>query len=102
MIKGLYSIYDKKACFYVAPFSARNDAEAVRSVTQALRDPNTQLAQHPEDFHLVTIGSFDDNTSEISYSPPHVIVECSALAQEAKPYTLNLTPQTAEIDPPIE
>lgn len=99
MIKGLYSIYDKKACFYVAPFCCRNDAEAIRSVTQALRDPNTQLSQHPEDYHLVTLGSYDDNTSEISYSPPHVIIECSVLAQETQQhYTLNLQPQTSEIE----
>lgn len=98
MIKSLYTVFDKKASFYVNPFCARSEGEAIRMIEQALRDPNTSIHQHPEDFQLVHIGSFDDNTSEIQYSPPHIIAEAADLkTQVLQDFA---TPPTAYVETP--
>lgn len=80
MIKQIYSIYDKKASFYLTPFVMHNDEEAVRAlVTTMASAPELPLATNPEDYQLAKIGNFDDSTSEIEYGPVTIIAEVNAL-----------------------
>jgi len=62
MIKFLFSVYDSKARAYGNPFTAARQELAIRDFTTAVRDPDTQLHKFPEDFTLVEIGEFDDET----------------------------------------
>lgn len=66
MIKFLYSVYDSKARAYGNPFVSVRQEMAVRDFTAAVRDPSTQLNKFPEDFTLVEIGEFDDETCVFS------------------------------------
>lgn len=55
----MYSVYDRKARTYAAPFSADSDAAAVRMFTQAVMSDDIALSQYPADFDLCKIGTFD-------------------------------------------
>lgn len=54
-----YAIYDKKALSFATPFFAVNDDVAMRSFEDLVRDRRSLVSQHPEDFALHLVGSFD-------------------------------------------
>lgn len=74
---NLYSIFDRKMGVYLAPFPSRGDVDATRSLVSGLSHPdvkNTPLGQHPEDFDLVKIGVFNDETGEIGRLGPEIVI----------------------------
>lgn len=71
MITKLYSVYDVQAGVFLPMFQARADGEAVRSVVQAAQDkrPGNMLAEYPDQFTLMVLGTFDDTTGVITPYP---------------------------------
>jgi len=63
-----YSLYDTKVSTFGNPFCAQSDGAAVRMVIDAAGDPNTMLHKHPVDFVLYYLGTFDEDTGEVSGS----------------------------------
>lgn len=66
MNNQIYAVYDRKAQYYLPPFTARGDAEAIRSFTEVVVTGETPLSQYPSDFDLVKIGSFHLETGVLS------------------------------------
>lgn len=66
MILHAFSVYDAKADLYSPPFFMAAIGLAVRSFTDAVNDPGTQLHRHPDDFFLRLIGSFEDSRGELA------------------------------------
>ena len=64
MIVRLYSVQDLKVGFG-APYSAPNDAVAVRSFTAAVNDPQTTLHDFPQDYRLWYIADLDTDTGAV-------------------------------------
>lgn len=62
---GVFCIYDIKAESYLPPFTAMNDAMALRMVATAANDESSTFHQHAEDYSLWRIGSFDQNSGMI-------------------------------------
>lgn len=60
-----YAIHDKKALSFATPFFAVNDEVAMRSFEDLVRDRRSLVAQHPEDFALHFVGSFDPDTGKL-------------------------------------
>nr|DAI99412.1 MAG TPA: DNA binding protein [Microviridae sp.] len=80
MLIRLYSVYDRVAQVYSEPFSAVNDATALRSFTIAQSSPESMLYSSPADFQLWYIGSLDNNSGELlSYddlaTEPHKVCD---------------------------
>lgn len=69
MESKVYTCYDSKTEIYMTPFMARNMGEALRSFQDAVNDPKTTISQHPEDYTLFEIASYDDSTG--TYKPHH-------------------------------
>lgn len=65
MILGIYTVFDRKAGAHLQPFYARSDAEAMRMIKETLLSGKSKLCAFPEDFHLYSLGDFDDQTGEI-------------------------------------
>ncbi len=63
-MQNLYSIKDKKIGFN-SPFTAPNNYAAIRMFADTVKDENSMLAKHPEDYELYKLGSFNDDTGEI-------------------------------------
>ena len=61
----LYSILDKKAKAFGAPFTSVNDQVAMRTVQSNLMQGTSELALHSEDYSLYVVGEFDDVTGQI-------------------------------------
>lgn len=60
------TIYDSKAEAYLVPFTMRSEAEAVRAFGDHASQAGTPVNQHPEDYFLYKVGSFDQNTGVIT------------------------------------
>lgn len=66
-MKGnLYSIKDTKLGKFGMPFTAPNDDIAKRSLTSTIRAGGNNISEYPEDFQLFKLGSYDDDTGELT------------------------------------
>lgn len=72
MLMLTFSIYDIKSEVYSKPFYDTTIGAAIRNFNDAAQDPQTTFNKHPEDFTLYQIGTFDDNTGNISALPEPV------------------------------
>lgn len=59
----IFSVYDSKAESFSQPFFCPNAAIAIRSFSEEVSNPQSQLSKYPADFTLFHIGSFNDSTS---------------------------------------
>ena len=79
MILQIFSIYDTKAESFNPPVYLTSPGLAIRSFSDSVQNPESQFAQHPEDYTLFQIGSWDDQTSkfELLSTPKslHVAIE---------------------------
>jgi len=54
----------KSECFKAPHFSIAKGA-AIRDFGDAVNDPKSFLAQHPEDYQLFLVATFDDRSGEV-------------------------------------
>lgn len=81
----IYSIYDKKGCFHVNQFFAKNDAEAVRVIGRMANDSRSDLALYPDEFSLFCVGEFNSDNGSISpITPIKFVVEVMSLIKVDK------------------
>lgn len=59
MKKNLYSVYDCVSCLFDTPFSAVNHLSAIRAFRDTAMHPDSFISQHPSDFELYFLGTFD-------------------------------------------
>lgn len=65
MEKQLYSIFDKKAGVYAPPFAEANKGTAIRAIQDLVSRGDSTPAKYPEDYTLVQLASFNEETGEI-------------------------------------
>ncbi|QCQ84714.1 nonstructural protein [Blackfly microvirus SF02] len=58
----IYSVFDGAVSAYIQPFYARTKGEAIRMFSQAVNDPQSQLAKHYLDYTMFYLGEFDDGS----------------------------------------
>lgn len=64
---NLYSIYDKKAEYYLMPFFAESETQAKRIViNSALSDTNCSLNRFSQDFRLDKLATLNINTGKVA------------------------------------
>lgn len=62
MINGIYAVYDNVAKEIVGGLHLhKHQAAAIRMFADAASDPKTMLAQHPQDYDLVQLGTLGEN-----------------------------------------
>lgn len=64
-LSNMYSIYDRKAGYYLPIFQTRSDAEAVRHFTEIVVSSETPISKYPSDFELCQLGTIDLDSGEI-------------------------------------
>jgi hypothetical protein len=62
----VFAVFDKQAKLYQNFFFAKSIAEAIRSFTTAVNDPNTQLNQFPDDFELFKVCEINEDTAIVA------------------------------------
>lgn len=75
----VYSVLDRASGFYDRPFVARSDQEAVRSFGDIARDEKHPIGQHPDDYTLMRLGVFDDNTGAIEPQVPEKLFNAAEM-----------------------
>lgn len=66
----LFSVYDTKMEIYAPPFIAHNDATGIRHFGDMARSEHYPYRQHPKDYVLFNIGTWDDHTGMVEGCPP--------------------------------
>ena len=66
----VFSVYDKVLGEYMTPFFAKNVGLALRSFQDLVRDNRSVVAQHPADFVLYQIGTFEGTSGALSPCEP--------------------------------
>ncbi len=61
----IFVVFDSKARAYLPPFFLPEAGQAVRSFKDAVNDPKHAFGQHPEDYTLFEIGTFDDREGKL-------------------------------------
>jgi len=71
----MFTIYDKKAVAYNTPFYYLQKGQAIRAFEDAINDPQSPFAKHPEDYCLFQVGEWNDTTGVVTPFPNPVPVE---------------------------
>lgn len=66
MLFKMFTVYDSAAGAYVAPFFLAATGQALRQFTDAVNDPASSLCQHPEDYTLYEIGTYEDTHATVT------------------------------------
>lgn len=69
----VFAIWDDAAKAYMQPFTRNTTGLAIRDFTGMVNDPQTIVNRHPASFVLFQLGTFDDNTGELSPGQEMVI-----------------------------
>lgn len=78
-MQTIFSVHDSKAQAYLPPFYMRNKGEALRAFETTVKDTNTQFNKYPQDYTLVELGTFDENTATIeTWEKPIILENASA------------------------
>lgn len=75
---NIYSIHDQAAMYFLPPFFAKTDAQAIRMFIGSLGDS----FPHRADFNLFRVGKFDENDGTITPETPHKVL--AGLSIDAK------------------
>ena len=85
-LKGIYSIYDRKAELYLPPFMEAANGTAIRKIQDMVADnnPNNVLHHHSEDFDLVKLAEFGEISGQIKAVNKEVLINCGKLKQQGE------------------
>lgn len=76
----LIAILDQAVGAYQPIVCVRSEGEAIRNFQSAVNNPqHEQLNQHPEDFALDRIGTFEDSTGAITREQPKRLATATQL-----------------------
>jgi len=72
-MKLLVSLYDRATESYAPVMTVHTRNEAIRSFRQAVNDAQTPIHNNPTDYELYQVGSFNDQTGELTAIAPELI-----------------------------
>lgn len=78
-VMQLYSVLDKKVGAYMPIFTMRSRGEAMRSFMDAVDSDTNGFRRHAEDYVLMQVGAFNDQTGEVLGDPAGPVAVMSAL-----------------------
>lgn len=84
MNMNIYAIYDKAVNAYMRPFVMQSDGQALRVFGDMAVSAEHEIGQHPEDYTIFRLGSFDDNSGVISQEEPRRLAGALELAAASR------------------
>lgn len=82
MIKGVYSLFDKKAKIYMNVFTDINDGTAIRQMQQAAAQEGSIISTYPSDYALYRITQWDDETGQLLSQKKSLVIEIDQLTNK--------------------
>lgn len=74
MTQKLFSIFDSASNSYDVPRAFISRGVALRSLMDAMTEPNTPFYKHPQHFSMFYLGEFDQETARITLLPAPELV----------------------------
>ena len=81
MIYGLYAIKDAKSTFMPCN-PDMNDACAIRNFEHAVRQPDSLLRSHPNDYALYRVGTYDNEIGVLTPESPVQLCDAAQCLKE--------------------
>ncbi len=81
---NLYTIYDAKTHAYDRIMSAQADGEALRIFKDLAVSADHPIGQHPEDYSLFRIGTYDNQTATITVQKQTCLGHAHEFAAQAQ------------------
>lgn len=78
-----YSIKDEKSQNFMSPFFTAGVVDALRSLTIACNQPESNLNRFPEDFSLYLIAKLDTESGIVTQTGPELISSVKSLIQKS-------------------
>ncbi len=97
----IYSIYDTASATYQKPTFARTDGEIMREFQNICVDKKHPCGEHPEDYSLMRLGNFDDQTGLVNDELNECLatgLEMVALSRSTK----NIAALNKELEPTLQ
>ena len=88
MRQKVFAIYDTQAACFLRPFFTQQDGQAVRMFGDLVSDLDHPVGQHPEDYSLYRIGTFDDSNAMLDGENPQRIAAGIELSAKQKVISL--------------
>lgn len=82
-IKKIYSVYDRKAQYYLPLYIADSDAQAERQFSNVVVTSETDISKYPADFDLVCVGTMNMENAEILPKRPVDLIINGLVALQA-------------------
>ncbi|AXH73330.1 MAG: nonstructural protein [Microviridae sp.] len=85
MKHNIMSIKDRLAGSFQRPWASPSLAVAMRAFMDEIKNPETALAKHPEDYDLYEVGEFDDDSGSMTsnlHSPRLLLSGIKAIEHE--------------------
>lgn len=70
MTLKIFAVFDNKAAAFMQPFFAPTVGFAIRAFADQLKNDQSAIKQHPEDYTLFHLGDFDDHSGGIVRAEP--------------------------------
>ena len=80
----VYSVFDKGIMAYMRPFFMQAHGQAIRGFEDLVRDKDSDIGRHPEDYSLFYLGDFDDHSGELEKCEPMCLARAHELASVIK------------------
>lgn len=78
----MFSIYDVKSEIHHPPHYCHTTGHAIRHFTTLFSQQETTFAKFPEDFRVMEVGEFDDQTGKVTPKEPHLIAQGTELGRK--------------------
>lgn len=77
MVRNVFAIFDEKAGAFLQPIFLNTVGMAIRAVTDAVNNPESEFSSHSGDYTLFHLAEYDDNTGEFNNvkKPLHNLLE---------------------------
>ncbi len=84
-----YTVRDETASFFLPPYLARNDGQAIRMFIGSLGDS----FPYRRDFSLYEVGSFDEDNGLITATEPRIVINGLSIALDLDPRVNPISPE---------
>ncbi len=89
----IYSIFDTASGTYQKPTFARADGEIMREFQNITTDKKHPCGEHPEDYSLVRLGNFDDQTGKVVNEENECLATGLEMVALARSKSISLAPE---------
>ena len=85
MKKNLYAVIDTASGVYDGPIPGQSDGQMIRSFSDMAVNAEHPIGQHPEDYSLIKVGTWNDGTGEVEdFQNTTMITGLEAVANSRK------------------